>query len=192
MAGRVPAIPLRKAQCIPKRDARVKPAHDGGWGATSMDSTPLLFPALGSIYQALAPWAEAALRVSVGLALVPHGLRNTFGMFPKTGVRSHNLTELAQQLDHDGYRPGRLWAPAISITQLIGGPLLALGLFTRVAAAPIVLFLLVSNVERWRVGKYFWNQLGLEYTLMWTVAAFYFLVHGGGAISLDHLIGRAF
>jgi hypothetical protein len=28
--------------------------------------------------------------------------------------------------------------------------------------------------------------------LMWTVGAFYFLVHGGGAISLDHLIGRAF
>ena len=53
---------------------------------------------------------------------------------------------------------------------------------------PIVLFLLVSNIERWRVGKYFWNQLGLEYTLMWTVAAFYFLVHGGGAYSLDALL----
>ena len=50
-----------------------------------------------------------------------------------------------------------------------------------------MIFLIVTNFERWRVGKYFWNQLGLEYTLMWTVATFYFLVHGGGAISLDHL-----
>jgi putative oxidoreductase len=161
-------------------------------GAMPDPSTPLLFPSLSPLYQALAPWAEALLRAACGLALVPHGLRNTFGLFPKTGIRSHNLTELAEQLDHDGYRPGKFWAPAISVTQLVGGPLLALGLFTRVAALPIVLFLIVSNVERWRVGKYFWNQLGLEYTLMWTIVAFYFLVHGGGTISLDHLIGRAF
>jgi putative oxidoreductase len=160
-------------------------------GAMLDPSTSLIFPSLGPLYEALAPWAEALLRVSCGLALIPHGLRNTFGLFPKTGVRAHNLTELAAQLDYDGYRPGKLWAPAISITQLIAGPLLALGLFTRVAALPIVLFLIVSNVERWRVGKYFWNQLGLEYTLMWTIVAFYFLVHGSGTISLDHLIGRA-
>jgi putative oxidoreductase len=132
------------------------------------------------------------LRVSVGLALVPHALRNTFGFFRTTGARSHNLTELAQQLDDEGYPPGWLWAPAISATQLICGPLLALGLLTRPAAVPIFIFLVVTNVERWRVGKYFWNQLGLEYTLMWTIAALYFLIHGGGVISLDHLIGREF
>ncbi|MGA7485575.1 MAG: DoxX family protein [Xanthobacteraceae bacterium] len=155
--------------------------------------TPLIFPALGTLYQALAPWAEAMLRAFVGLALVPHGLRNTFGLWPSTGVRAHNLSELAQQLDRDGYRPGRLWASAISVTQLVAGPLLALGLFTRLAAIPIVIFLVVSNFERWRVGGYFWNKTGLEYTLMWTLAAFYFLVRGGGAISLDHLlIGREF
>jgi putative oxidoreductase len=155
-------------------------------------STTLIFPSLGHLYQSLAPWAEALLRVSVGLALVPHGLRNTFGMFASTGLHLHSLSELAAQLDRDGYRPGNFWAPAISLTQLIGGPLLALGLFTRLAALPIFVFLVVTNVERWRVGKYFWNQRGLEYTLMWTIAAFYFLIHGGGTISLDQLIGRAF
>ena len=60
-----------------------------------IDPTPLIFPQLGPLYAALAPWAEALLRVVAGLALVPHGLRNTFGMFPSTGVQSHNLTELA-------------------------------------------------------------------------------------------------
>ena len=156
-------------------------------------STPLIFPALGGLYQTLAPWAEALLRAAVGLALVPHGLRNTFGMFPNTGVRAQSVPELAKQLDHDGYRPGTFWASAISITQLVGGPMLALGLFTRVVAVPIVIFLIVSNYERWRIGGYFWNKTGLEYTLMWTVAALYFLVRGGGAISLDHLlIGREF
>jgi len=156
-------------------------------------STPLIIPQLAGLYQTLAPWTEVLLRVSVGLALVPHGLRNTFGFWPSTGVRSHNLRELAQQLDGDGYRPGKFWAPAISITQLLGGPLLALGLFTRPAALAILIFLIVSNYERWRVGGYFWNKLGLEYTLMWTLGALYFLVHGGGPISLDHLlIGREF
>jgi putative oxidoreductase len=144
---------------------------------------------LSAIDQTLLPFADALLRAAVGLPLVPHGLRNTFGFFPNTGVRAHNLTDLAKQLDETGYRPGKLWAPAISLTQLVGGPLLALGLFTRPVAAVVLIFLLVSNVERWRVGRYFWNQLGLEYTLMWTIATFYILVSGPGPYSLDRLFG---
>jgi putative oxidoreductase len=151
-----------------------------------------LIPQLSSFYQTLAPFADAFLRVAVGLALVPHGLRNTFGFFPHTGVRALNLRDLAAQLDHDGYRPGNFWAPAISVTQLVGGPLLALGLFTRPVAAAVLIFLLVADVERWRVGKYFWNQLGLEYTLMWSIATFCVLVRGGGFYSLDHVIGWEF
>jgi putative oxidoreductase len=158
-----------------------------------MPDAQLIIPALAPLYQLLGPVAEALLRVVVGLALVPHGLRMGFGFFPGTGLKVDNLRALADQLDETGYRPGRLWAPAIAITELVGGPLLALGLFTRPVAVPIFLFLAVSNVERWRVGGYFWNTLGLEYTLMWTLAAFYFLVHGGGVYSLDHLlIGREF
>jgi putative oxidoreductase len=144
---------------------------------------------LTALFQTLSPFAYALLRAAVGLALVPHGLRNTFGFFPNTGVRALNLKALAAQLDQGGYRPGGFWAPAISATQLIGGPLLALGLFTRPVAALVLLFLLVANVERWRVGKYFWNQLGLEYTLMWTIATVYVLVSGSGLYSLDHMIG---
>jgi putative oxidoreductase len=146
---------------------------------------------LSGVYQFLDPFAETCLRISVGLALVPHGLRMTFGLFPNTGQPLRNIGMLADYLDKQGYRWGKALAPAISATQLVCGPLLALGLFTHLVAVPVVLFLLVSNVERWRVGRYFWNQLGLEYTLMWTLTAFYFLVHGGGAYSLDRLITDA-
>jgi putative oxidoreductase len=139
-------------------------------------STPLVFPELGALYRTLAPVAEALLRVVVGLAMVPHGLRNTFNFFPRTGQPLRSVRSLADYLEEQGYRPGMVWAPAISVVQLVGGPLLALGLFTRPVAVPIVLFLLVTNVERWRVGRYFWN-----------------LVHGGGTYSLDHLLfGREF
>jgi putative oxidoreductase len=141
---------------------------------------------LGDFLHALAPWTEALLRAAVGLALVPHGLRNTFGFFADSGGAAYNLTELAAHLDRQGYRPGKLWAPAISLVQLVGGPMLAAGLLTRIVAVPILIFLMVTNVERWRVGRYFWNRLGLEYTLMWMIAVLYFLVHGGGVYSLDH------
>jgi putative oxidoreductase len=138
-----------------------------------------------AFYQTALPFADALLRIAVGLALVPHGLRNTFGFFPNTGVRALSVLALAKQLDATGYRPGKLWAPAISLTQLIGGPLLALGLFTRPVAAVVLVFLLVTNIERWRVGRYFWNQLGMEYTLMWTIATFYVFISGPGPYSLD-------
>jgi len=151
-----------------------------------------LIPHLTAPWHELAPFADALLRIAVGLALVPHGLRNTFGLFPNTGVGSLNLAALARQLDETGYRPGIVWAPAISLTQLVGGPLLALGLFTRPVAAVVVCFLLVTNVERWRVGGYFWNKLGLEYTLMWTIAAVWVLIHGGGSYSLDRAFGFEF
>jgi putative oxidoreductase len=158
-----------------------------------MSDASLIVTELGGLYRTLAPGAEALLRAAVGLALVPHGLRMTFGFFPNTGQPLQSLGLLAGYLDKQGYRPGKVWALAISVTQLVCGPLLAVGLFARLVAAPIFLFLLVSNIERWRVGRYFWNQLGLEYTLMWTIAAFYFLVHGGGAFSLDRLVlGREF
>jgi putative oxidoreductase len=133
-----------------------------------MPELPLVFPQLAHLYQTLAPVAEALLRVWVGLALVPHGLRNTFNFFPTTGQPLRSLRAMADYMDKQAYRPGWFWAPAVSLTQLVCGPLLAL-------------------------GRYFWNQLGLEYTLMWTIAALYFLVHGGGVYSLDRLlIGREF
>jgi putative oxidoreductase len=158
-----------------------------------VDATPLIFPQLGPLYQALLPWAEALLRVVVGLTLVPHGLRTAFGMFASTGGQSHNMTEFVKELDDGGYQPAKFWAPAIVLTQLVAGSMLALGLLTRPAAVPIVIFLVVTNYERWRFGGFFWNKMGLEFSLLWTVAALYFLVRGGGVISIDHLlIGREF
>ena len=157
-----------------------------------MGEMPLIFPQLAPLYATLAPITETLLRVVVGLWMVPHGLRMSFGFFPTTGLPQHSVNMLAVDRDKWGYRPGWLWAPLISATELIAGPMLALGLFTRIACVPLVLFLIVTNFERYRVGRYFWNKLGLEYTMMWLVATVYFLIHGGGPYSLDRLIGWQF
>jgi hypothetical protein len=79
-------------------------------------SVPLVFPQLGALYQTLAPVSEALLRVMVGLALVPQALRNTFGCFPTTGQPMRSIRMLADYIDKQGYRPGIVWAPAISAT----------------------------------------------------------------------------
>jgi putative oxidoreductase len=154
------------------------------------DSSSLIVPQLAGLYAAAAPLAEMLLRVVVGLSLVPHGLRMSMGFFPTSGGPVNNVRDFAKLLDNGGYRPGRLWAWVIVVTELVGGSMLALGLFTRPVAIPIVVLLALSIWEH-RKG-FFWNQGGFEYPLLWTAAALYFLANGGGAYSLDALIGRAF
>ena len=156
-------------------------------------ATPLILPQLGGVYQALTPIAETLIRVVVGLALVPHGLRFTFGMFPNSGTRALTLGALGTMLDTHGYRPGRLWAVAIAALELVGGPLLALGLLTRPLALASFIFLVMGVIEHWRFDGYFWNKLGLEYPMIWAAAALFFVLHGGGPYSLDSwLIGHEF
>lgn len=143
-------------------------------------------PQLIALLDQLQPLAETALRVAVGLLLIPHGLRFAFGMFPGTGNPNDTMAKLAASLDAWGYRPGWLWSKAIAFNHLVCGPLLILGLYTRPAALVATIFLSVACFERWRVGRWFWNQLGMEYTLLWALAAFWSLTHGGGPYSLDH------
>jgi putative oxidoreductase len=154
-------------------------------------SSSFVFPQLAPFYAALAPWVEALLRVVVALCLVPHGLRMSFGFFPNTGMGINSVRKLGVVLDNAGYRPGQLWAPIIAITELVCGPMLALGFLTRIVAIPIVILLLMSIVDHRKFG-WFWNMHGVEYPVIWSCAALYFLVHGGGPISLDALIGWQF
>jgi putative oxidoreductase len=150
--------------------------------------TAYVFPQLAPLYAALGPWVEALLRVVIALCLIPHGLRIYFGWFRNTGMPLDSLKGLAGALDAQGYRPGQLWAPIIIITELILAPMLALGLFTRVVSIPIFILLALSVVAHVRDG-WFWNTLGVEYPLIWAAVSLYFLVNGGGAISLDRMIG---
>jgi putative oxidoreductase len=151
----------------------------------------LIIPELGTLYHALEPCAEALLRAAVGLALVPHGLRLFFGFFPGTGVNIGSFVRFADVLDKTGYRPGKFWAVPVLLTEFVAGPLMALGLLTRPAALAVFILMLLSTVDHIKDG-YFWNTRGIEYPAMWAIAALYFVLHGGGVISLDRLIGWEF
>jgi putative oxidoreductase len=153
-----------------------------------MTDTPLIVPALGPLYQALAPWVEALLRFLVGMALVPHGMRMCLGYFKGTGIPISSVPMVAGLFDRKGYRPGWLWAYGVVLTQFVAGPCLALGLLTRPMALPVFALLALSAYDHAKYDGYFWNRSGVEYPAMWAAGALYFLVNGGGAISLDRLL----
>ena len=155
-------------------------------------STVYVFPQLAPIYAAFAPWVEALMRVVIALCLVPHGMRTYFGIFRNTGMPINSMQMFIDVLNREGYRPGALWAPIVVITELVGGPMLALGLFTRPVSIPIFILLVLSVFEHKKIGGWFWNTQGAEYPLVWAAASAYFLCNGGGRISLDHLIGWEF
>jgi len=146
-----------------------------------------LLPQVAAATAWLSPWMQALLRAAVGLMLLPHGLRACFGFFPKNG-RVAGFTHMAAEMEASGYHPGRFWALLAARVIFIAGPLLALGLLTRPAAAVVFIFLVLSTIDHARHGGYFCNRNGLEYTLLWSIAALSFVVQGGGACSLDRLL----
>src|SRR6185312_7512875 len=106
-----------------------------------------VFPQLAGVYAFFLPLVETLLRVIIALCLIPHGLRSGFGLFPETGMPVKSVKMLGDILNNEGYRPGHLWAPIIIITELVGGPMLALGLFTRPVSIPIFILLALSIYE---------------------------------------------
>ena len=139
----------------------------------------LLIPLLGPVYRALAPITEPLIRLVAGLSLAAHGQLILFG----------NLEAQAAFFEDAGFEPGRFFAIAVGLVQLIGGLCLALGLLTRLVAVPILGFLLTAITYHWQFGFY-WDIRGIEYPLFWAIIVFHFLVHGGGPYSLDARIGR--
>jgi len=152
--------------------------------ATSSDSPKALVPSLAAVTGALSPIAEPALRVVVGLMLVPHGAQMLFGAFGGYGLEATGQF-FAAKLG----LPAPLAALA-GFIEVFGGIALALGLLTRVAAILVVGLMAVAVVAVHIPAGYFWTNGGYEYPLMWGVVALYFAVRGGGRFSVDGLIVR--
>jgi len=117
-------------------------------------------PALGKIYDAVSEFAEPILRIALGGILIPHGLQKLFGAFGGMGFARN-----AELFDKLGFTPGIFWGTLVGCTELIGGTLLVLGLFTRFAAAAVVIFMIVG-VKFTSANGFFWSQGGSEYALL--------------------------
>jgi len=151
-------------------------------------TTRRLIPALGPLYDGLAPYADLLTRAVVGLFLVPHGAQKLFGMFGGYGIAGTGQF-FATKL---GMEPGWLFALAAGLVEFVGGILLALGLFTRPAAAAAFVLLLVATFKvHWAAG-FFNTAGGYEYALLWALVVLGFVIRGGGPLSLDAKLGREF
>ena len=150
------------------------------------DATPRLYiPALGGLYSALGQYAEPILRIALGAILIPHGMQKLFGAFGGMGYAGN-----AALFERLGYTPGVFWGTLVGCTEFIGGILLVLGLFTRFAAAAVVIFMIVA-IRFTSAKGFFWGAGGMEYPILIGVCALYFVIRGGGPWSLDHkVLGR--
>ncbi len=143
----------------------------------------LFIPALGGIYERLEPYHWTLVRVTAGLMLVPHGWMKIFG---------GGIEGLAGYLGKLGLEPAYPLALYIALLELVGGILLALGLFTRLVAVLVIGFMAVSAFYVHGPYGFLWINRGFEYPLFWGLVCAAIAIRGGGPRSLDAKIGREF
>jgi putative oxidoreductase len=144
------------------------------------DSPKLLIPAFGYLYTLFAPITEPLIRLMAGGSLAFHGYQILFG----------NIEGAGRFFESIDFENGLMWAWIVGILEFGCGLLLAVGLFTRLAAGPIIVFMIVAIVTYHWDNGYNWESRGIEFPLFWAIVVVHFLVRGGGRWSLDALIGR--
>jgi putative oxidoreductase len=126
-----------------------------------------------------------ALHGIAGLLLVGHGAQKLFGAFGGNGLAG-TATFFEQKL---GLRPGKLLALAGGGGEVLGGALIALGLFTPVGAALVIAVMTTAALTAHR-GKGPWAQNGgWELPLLNGAIAFALAGVGVGSVSLDAALG---
>ena len=124
------------------------------------------------------------LHAVVGIFFVGHGAQKLFGAFGGYGIEG-----TAGFMESVGLRPGRLHAIAAGLSELVGGALLALGLFTPFAAVLLVA-VMVASIATVHRGKGMFNENGgWELTVTFALVAVALAAAGPGDWSLDAALG---
>jgi putative oxidoreductase len=124
------------------------------------------------------------LRVVIGLLLAGHGAQKLFGWFG-----GHGLDGTGGFFHALGYRPGKRWATVAGLSEFLGGLLLAVGLFTPLAAAAIIGTMFNAAVSVHAKKGPWITDGGWEYTLVLAASAAALAFTGAGAVSVDYALG---
>ena len=125
-------------------------------------------------------WAPPLLaRLVVGAIFVPTG----WG-------KLHNLPDIVAFFRQLGIPHPELQAPFVSTIELVCGGLVLVGLGTRLAAAPLIVTMVVAIVTAVWPQLDSWRDLFGKEEVHYIVLLAYLVVGGGGAISLDAIVGR--
>ncbi len=123
-------------------------------------------------------------RVMIGVCFVTHGLG-------KLGVvGTGNMQGFIDWLASLGVPMAPIQARMAMLSELIGGALLTVGLFTRPACLVLIGTMIVAGrLGHKGAGYLITNEPpGAEYTINLAVICFVFVVLGPGVISLDYLV----
>ncbi|MFL6204341.1 MAG: DoxX family protein [Acidimicrobiales bacterium] len=124
--------------------------------------------------------ALLALRCGVGAVMLAHGINHIFG--------GGKIAGTARWFGGLGMKPGILHAWVASITEVVGGALLVIGLLTPFAGAAVIGVMLVAIVTNHRGNGFFIFRPGegWEYVMTLTIVGFAIATLGAGEWSVDH------
>jgi putative oxidoreductase len=117
------------------------------------------------------------LRLIIGATFFGHGLQHLFGTFHGVGYDG-----FVKFLQGAGYEHANILAYVAGGTELAGGALLVLGLFTPLAAAAVLGLVANVIVLKWPLGFF---APGYELETVVAAASFALLFTGPGRVSLD-------
>ncbi len=123
-------------------------------------------------------------RLILGVLMVGHGTQKLFGWFGGYGIAG--TAGFFEQL---GFRPGRLFVVTASLSEVVSGILIALGLFGPVGPALLLSVMIVAAVSVHWKGGLFATTNGIEVPLLYATGAVALAFTGPGPFSLDSVLG---
>ena len=123
-------------------------------------------------------------RLILGVLMVAHGGQKLFGWLGGYGIAG--TAGFFEQL---GFRPGRLFVLTASLSEMVSGILIALGLFGPVGPALLLSVMIVAAVSVHWKGGLFAATNGIEVPLLYATGAVVLAFTGYGLFSLDSVLG---
>jgi putative oxidoreductase len=147
------------------------------------DEPKLIFPAMAGLYQRFSPFSYAFMRFATGAILLPHGIQKVLNV---------PISKFAPNVAAKGLPFAEGLSYLTYFAESIAAACLAIGLFTRIAAAMIgIEMLVIVFLFQWQFG-YFWTVRGYEFALLWVLLCIAIFFKGGGYYSIDRIIGKEF
>jgi putative oxidoreductase len=123
-------------------------------------------------------------RLIFGVLMVAHAGQKLFGWLGGYGIAG--TAGFFEQL---GFRPGRLFVVTASVSEVLSGGLIALGLFGPVGPALLLSVMIVAAVSVHWKGGLFAGTNGIEVPLLYATGAVALAFTGPGLFSLDAVLG---
>lgn len=123
-------------------------------------------------------------RLVLGLAMAAHGTQKLLGWFGGYGLKG-----TGGFFEGLGFRPGVAFAAAASVSEVVGGLLLAAGFLGPIGPALIIGVMIVAAVTVHLKNGFFAATNGFEVPFLFAGGALALLLTGPGAYSLDAALG---